>query len=380
MLNAITLAQNLIKRPSVTPNDEGCLDYIEHLILTMGGTCERFDKQGTSNLLVKIGSGSPVFCFAGHTDVVPPGISDGWDFDPFDPVIHNNKLYGRGVSDMKGAIAAFLYALDCFINSKKTFGTIYLALTSDEEGPALHGTQYIVEILKTRHIEFDMCLVGEPTNPSYLGEMVKIGRRGSLNGTLTVYGKQGHVAYPDDAKNAIPVMLSLCNFLQNITLDKGFEAFDPSHLEFTSIDVNNPTTNIIPGTATCSFNIRFNPSFTKDSLINFLQESLKKEAKRLKIDELWQVTFSGNAQPFLCKSIKNQNIVTQAIHHVTGKTPIISTSGGTSDARFLKDLGPTIEFGLHSNQAHQVNENIPLDDITELSKIYEKILQLFFAS
>ncbi len=380
MIDVVELTQSLIKRPSITPNDHGCMDSIQQLVLKMGGSCERFDHGGVSNLLAKFGQGNPVFCFAGHTDVVPPGMSDGWMFDPFEGVVDKGNLYGRGVSDMKGAIAAFLGALDSFFSSNKPFGTIYLALTSDEEGPALHGTLHLLEIMKDRNITFDMCLVGEPTNPRYLGEMIKIGRRGSLNGVLTICGQQGHVAYPNDAQNPIPALLHLCGYLQNLTLDRGYESFEPSHLEFTSIDVGNPTTNLIPGKARASFNVRFNPNFTKNSLISFLKDSIHNEAEPLGINQTWDLEFSGNAEPFLCINHNNQNIVVQAIESVTGEKPVISTNGGTSDARFLKDLGPTIEFGLHSDQAHQVNENVPTHDIIQLSKIYENILTLFFAS
>jgi len=372
MIDAISLAQDLLRCPSVTPDDAGCLDLVESWLNPLGFMCHRLPFGKVDNLYARLGTASPNFCFAGHTDVVPPSDPSLWKHPPFNAVIEDGILYGRGVVDMKGAIAAFVAAVADFLKTPSFRGSISLLLTSDEEGPAIDGTCRVVEWLQSRKERIDACLVGEPTNPERVGQMIKIGRRGSLNACLTISGKAGHVAYPHLAKNPIPPLLAYLADLTAAPLDEGMEGFDPSNIEITTIDVNNPTSNVIPYQANAGFNIRFNPLHTDDSLTHFLRQ----RAQKITLPYDLAIRTSGEA--FLCRDPDLQKCVSEAVQSVTKMTPIFSTSGGTSDARFLKDICPTLEFGLINATAHHVDECIAIDEITTLSHVYRKVLDEYF--
>lgn len=364
MIDVVNLTQELIRFQSITPKQEGCLDYIATVLEGLGFTCTRLPFAEVDNLYARRGQTGPNFCFAGHVDVVPVDPIDQWQYPPFAGHIDNGTLYGRGVVDMKGAIAAFIAAVSAVGNQCQ--GSLSLLLTSDEEGPAEHGTVKVIEWLQAQGEAINACLVGEPTNPSYVGEMVKVGRRGSLNATVTVNGIAGHVAYPENSDNPIPRLLALLNEATTHSFDNGYEHFDPTHLEVTTIDVGNPTTNVIPAQATAKINIRFNPNHNAASLTTWLETVCGRYGAHLKIK------VSGEA--FLCQNASLKRALTEAITAVCGKEPKISTSGGTSDARFLKDICPVIEFGLVSKTAHHVDEHIAVEEIRLLQKVYEAVL------
>jgi succinyl-diaminopimelate desuccinylase len=378
-VDPIFLLQELIKLPSVTPKDAGCLDLIESYLKPLGFMCHRLpfgrdDPQATDNLYARWGTSGHNFCFAGHTDVVPTGDLNRWSVGPFGAEIKNDCVYGRGAVDMKGSIAAFVAAVAEVITKYSPKHSFSLLLTSDEEGPATFGTKKVIEWLKAKGEVIDSCIVGEPTNPKTLGEMVKIGRRGSLNAKITLQGKQGHVAYPHFALNPIPALLAYLTDLLRETLDQGTDFFMASNLEVTSIDVSNLATNIIPEQATAQLNIRFNSLHTGRSLIEFLESKMEKirltHHKGLK----WSLETTISGESFITKDVKLQNMITQSIQAVTGLTPKLDTSGGTSDARFLKDICPVIEFGLISDQAHQIDEHVSIKDMVNLTSIYREIL------
>jgi succinyl-diaminopimelate desuccinylase len=327
---------------------------------------------GVSNLYAHIGQSLPSFCFAGHIDVVPAGNIEDWIFHPFKGEVVGDLLYGRGVVDMKGSIGSFLSALEDFIPFFKK-GSISLILTSDEEGMALHGTRFVVDQLKKENVAFDAILVGEPTNPYILGEMIKIGRRGSLNVHGTIKGKGGHVAYPKDACNPIPLVLPFLSHILSVQWDDGCEGFDPSTLQITSLYTDSFATNVIPSEVSFSFNIRFNPKHTLGSLTSKIYEIFYYHGLEGNLD------IKLSAEPFISSSTTAfLNIVQSCVKDLTKKQPMLSTSGGTSDARFLKDLGPVIEFGLISEQAHKVNEHVKIQDLIDLKTIYFGILESLF--
>lgn len=305
-------------------------------------------------------------CFAGHTDVVPVG--EGWTQAPFAGDVREGVLYGRGASDMKGAIAAFVAAV---ARQKPVNGSVSLLITGDEEGPALHGTRKVLEWLRERGEVLDACVVGEPTNPRALGDMIKIGRRGSLNGTLTVWGTQGHVAYPHLADNPIPRLLTLVGSLLADRLDEGNDHFQPSNLEITSIDVGNAATNVIPGRATATFNVRFNNEYSGESLIRWITERLQKACPEL---EHWELKTSLSGESFLTPPGRLSAVVAGAVAAVTGREPELSTTGGTSDARFIKDYCPVVEFGLTGATMHKVDECCSVADLEALAQIYQKVI------
>ncbi|MBY0462354.1 MAG: succinyl-diaminopimelate desuccinylase [Alphaproteobacteria bacterium] len=372
-LDPVTLTQNLIQRPSVTPNDGGCLDLVAEHLEEMRFTCHRLPFGEVSNLYARLGTAEPNFCFAGHTDVVPIGDLSKWSVDPFGGVIKDGYVYGRGAVDMKGAIACFIAAVSEVLSKGPFKGSISLLLTSDEEGPAHDGTIKVIEWLKSKGEKLSACLVGEPTNPKELGQMVKVGRRGSLNAKITAIGRSGHVAYPHFAVNPIPPLLDYLQSLLEKPLDEGMEDFDPSNLEITSVDVGNPTTNVIPDTAIAQLNVRFNPAYTGQSLTAHLETVLEKVKSKHKTKWILDTKISGEA--FLTHHPVLRQLVGNAVHEITGKIPEFSTSGGTSDARFLKNICPVMEFGLINAEAHQIDEKVRVEDLVMLTNIYERILE-----
>jgi succinyl-diaminopimelate desuccinylase len=372
VIDALALAQALIRRPSVTPKDAGALDVLEAVLKDIGFTTHRLPFGDIDNLYARLGDTSPHFCFAGHTDVVPVG--EGWNTDPFAAEVKDGMLYGRGAADMKSAIAAFVAAA-ARIGTPK--GSISLLITGDEEGVAVNGTVKLLEWLKARGEKIDHCVVGEPTSVGQAGDTLKIGRRGSINFKVTVTGVQGHVGYPQKAKNPIPVLAELVTQLAAHKLDKGNDHFDPSTLAFTSMDVGNDTTNVIPGEARAAFNIRFNDKHTPDSLINWVQDRSQRIAQQSGC--AITVTSQTSGVSFLTAPGKFTQLVSDTVSSVTGQSPFFSTSGGTSDARFIKDICPVVELGLAGGTMHKADECVPVAEIAALTNIYEALLKAYFA-
>ncbi|OHC74680.1 MAG: succinyl-diaminopimelate desuccinylase [Rhodospirillales bacterium RIFCSPLOWO2_12_FULL_58_28] len=378
MIDPLELSRALIRCPSVTPEDAGALDVLTKALEGIGFTCRRlkFSTDGTpdvDNLYARIGSAAPNFCFAGHTDVVPAG--DGWSHGPFDGAVSGDRLYGRGAADMKGAIACFVAAASRFIKEKGVDfgGSISLMITGDEEGPAVNGTARILEWAKEQGETIDDCVVGEPTNPKQMGDLIKIGRRGSLNGRLTVYGTQGHTAYPELADNPIPRLMRMMTVLNFAQLDDGVaKYFDPTRVAITSFDVGNPTTNMIPSKAAAAFNIRFNDKHTGERLIENIKQRFDKEQCRYELE----TEISGEA--FLTRPGPLSKLVSAAVEKVTGRTPDYGTGGGTSDARFIKNYCPVVEFGLIAETAHKVDEHVAVADLATLTGIYQAVLDGYF--
>ena len=329
------------------------------------------------NIYAKLGNKGPNLCYAGHTDVVPPGNIKDWTVNPFKPTIKKNHLIGRGANDMKSSIACFVSAVEKFLKKNKKFdGSISLLITGDEEGFAINGTKKVVDYLKKKKEKIDFCIVGEPTNPNKLGEMIKIGRRGSISGTIVIFGSQGHVAYPHLSNNPVNTLVKICKKLNEKRLDKGNKNFQPSNLEFTSINVDNKATNVIPATARAQFNIRFNNIHTSSSLkkkINLIVKNLSKKNKcKFKID------FHISGESFLTKPNKTIYMAKNIIKKITGITPVFSTTGGTSDARFIRKISPCLEFGLVNKTMHKIDECVSLKDLKNLTKIYQYILEDYF--
>jgi succinyl-diaminopimelate desuccinylase len=372
VIDALALAQALIRRPSVTPKDAGALDVLEAVLKDIGFTTHRLPFGDIDNLYARLGDTSPHFCFAGHTDVVPVG--EGWNTDPFAAEVKDGMLYGRGAADMKSAIAAFVAAA-ARIGTPK--GSISLLITGDEEGVAVNGTVKLLEWLKARGEKIDHCVVGEPTSVGQAGDTLKIGRRGSINFKVTVTGVQGHVGYPQKAKNPIPVLAELVTQLAAHKLDKGNDHFDPSTLAFTSMDVGNDTTNVIPGEARAAFNIRFNDKHTPDSLINWVQDRSQRIAQQSGC--AITVTSQTSGVSFLTAPGKFTQLVSDTVSSVTGQSPFFSTSGGTSDARFIKDICPVVELGLAGGTMHKADECVPVAEIEALTNIYAALLAAYFA-
>jgi succinyl-diaminopimelate desuccinylase len=378
-IDPVDLARALIRCPSVTPTDAGALDVLQRALEGLGFACRRltFSAPGTpdvDNLYARFGRGRPNFGFAGHTDVVPVGDRARWTVDPFAAEIRDGRLWGRGAADMKSAIAAFVAASARFIEGAdgRPNGSISLLITGDEEGPAINGTAKVLEWMRREGEALDACLVGEPTNPKALGEMVKIGRRGSLNGVLTVHGIQGHSAYPENADNPIPRLIKMLATINDAPLDPGTAHFQPSSVTITSVDVGNEASNVIPAAARARFNIRFNDRHTGESLKRLLHDRCRAVGGRFNLD----VAVTGEA--FLTPPGPLSEIVVRAVSAVTGRTPELSTTGGTSDARFIKDHCPIAEFGAINETAHKVDENIALVDIHRLVDIYGAVLDRYF--
>ena len=375
----IILTKALISCRSVTPHNDGAIEQLSHWLSEMGFKCDilNFKEDGTDdvlNLWARIGNEEgPALCFAGHTDVVPEGDETRWSTDPFAANEIDGKIIGRGATDMKGAIASFVSATKKFLDERENFaGSISFIITGDEEGIAINGTKKLLNWMQENSISFDDCIVGEPTNPKRLGEMIKIGRRGSVNGVLTVDGQQGHVAYPHLAKNPIPMLLNILNNLTSDQLDQGNEHFQPSNLEITSVDVGNKATNVIPQSASARFNIRYNDNFNSETI----EDEINKRLENFKNNFSLKLEHSGDS--FLTKPGKLVNDLSEIIFNKTGINPDLSTSGGTSDARFIKNYGNVVEFGLISETMHQIDESVAVKDINDLSEIYYEVLKKYF--
>jgi len=380
-INPAALAAELIRRPSVTPKDEGVLSIVAGYLEDLGFTCHRlvFGGDGSDaidNLYARLGEGRPNLCFAGHTDVVPPGAREAWSFDPFSASLRDGALWGRGAVDMKGAIAAFIAAVERWLAERSSgfAGSISLLITGDEEGAGVHGTKRVLEWCAARGEALDACLVGEPTSATALGDMIKIGRRGSLTGRLTVHGVQGHTAYPHLADNAAHRLVAMLYPLTSAELDHGSEHFQPSTLQVSTIDIGNPATNVIPAVARAVFNIRFNDRWTGETLKHWIAEQLGAVGGNYELE----VTVSGES--FLVRPGVVADPLAEAIRRVTGRVPELSTTGGTSDARFLHAYCPVAEFGLVGRTMHQADERVDLADLVALTEIYRTFLDLFFGN
>ena len=379
MVDALILAQKLIRCPSVTPEDAGALGVLGGELKALGFVCHplRFEDKDTpaiENLYARFGSESPNFCFAGHTDVVPPGAN--WKHGPFEAVIEDGVLYGRGAADMKSAIAAFVAASARVIAAGPVKGSISLLITGDEEGPAINGTAKMLAWLKDRNETLDHCVVGEPTSATKAGDTLKIGRRGSVNFRITVEGQQGHVGYPAKAKNPIPALAQLVTQLSEHLLDKGNAHFEPSTLSFTSMDVGNDATNVIPREARAAFNIRFNDKHTAESLINWVKDRSDRLARESGSEV--KITHQVSGPSFVTVPGKFTQMVSDTIAGVTGQAPFFSTTGGTSDARFIKDFCPVVELGLAGATMHKTDEAVAVSEIAALTDIYAALLTAYF--
>jgi succinyl-diaminopimelate desuccinylase len=378
-IDPVDLAAELIRRPSVTPKDEGTIAYLAGVLERLGFRCDiqEFTEPGTDpivNLYARIGTTGRNLCFAGHTDVVPPGPLDAWKIAPFAGAIDGDTLHGRGAADMKGAIACFAAAVARFIEARgREFGgSISLLITGDEEGVSINGTKKMLEYLAAGGEKLDACIVGEPTNAKELGDMVKIGRRGSMNGYLTVRGVQGHTAYPHLADNAAHRLTAMLHALIAEPLDEGSAHFQPSTLQIATIDIGNTAANVIPGTARATFNIRFSDRWTSASLKAWIKEKFDA------IGGSYTVDYHVSGESFLVPPGEVSELLTAAIKRVTGRTPELSTTGGTSDARFIQHYCPLAEFGLVGLTMHKVDERVPLADMAQLTDIYRTMLDLYF--
>jgi succinyl-diaminopimelate desuccinylase len=373
-MSVIEIAKKLISCPSVTPADAGAQDYLAGYLKNLGFEVFHLPFADVPNIFARLGSGGPHICYAGHTDVVPPGPAGQWTYGPFAPTIADGILYGRGASDMKGSVAAFAAAAAAYINQHgKPAGSISMLITGDEEGPAIHGTVKVLEWMAQHGHIPDVCLVGEPTNPDHLGQEIKIGRRGSLSGSITVQGKQGHVAYPKLADNPVPKLVKLLDALASHRFDKGTKFFQPTNLEITTIDVGNTATNVIPNSAKAMFNVRFNDKWTSASI----QEKIR--AVLDKTNQPYTVDFRGDSsKSFITKPGAWSELVRRAVKDITGKTPEYTTNGGTSDARFVADYCPVVEFGPVNATIHQVDENAGVAVLEDLVRVYVRMLELYF--
>jgi succinyl-diaminopimelate desuccinylase len=381
-LDAVALSQALIRCPSVTPQDAGALGVLEAALTPLGFACKRLrfeaaDTAPVENLYARIGSGGPHFCFAGHTDVVPVGDAGQWRHDPFGAGIVEGTLYGRGAVDMKSAIAAFAAAAERHLSKGALKGSISLLVTGDEEGIGINGTKKMLGWLSENGERIDHCIVGEPTSSATSGDTLKIGRRGSINFRVAVRGVQGHVGYPHRALNPIPILAVLVNRLSGEPLDNGTPHFEPSTLAFTSVDVGNEATNVIPAEAIARFNIRFNDLHTPETLKHRVEIKAKEVADEMGGEISVISRTSGVA--FLTQPGPFTELVSEAVAKVTGSKPEFSTSGGTSDARFIKDHCPVVELGLSGTTMHKIDECVPVSEILRLTDIYESVLDAYFA-
>jgi succinyl-diaminopimelate desuccinylase len=380
----LALAQGLIRCPSVTPHEGGALGFLAQVLGDAGFEVHRpvFSEPGTpdvENLYARWGTGRPYLLFAGHTDVVPPGDAGAWTHDPFGGVIERGELHGRGAVDMKGGIACMAAAALSYLAAHPDFaGSIGFLITGDEEGPAVNGSVKLLQWAHARGERFDHCILGEPTNPDRLGDMIKIGRRGSLTGRLQVHGRQGHVAYPHLADNPIRGLLRLLDALQAAPLDGGTEHFGASNLEVTTVDVGNAASNVIPAEARAVFNIRFNDLWTPESLEAELQRRLHAAAGNAVRYTL--TVEPTNAVAFMTEPDAFVGFMADAIEAETGLRPALSTTGGTSDARFIKSYCPVVEFGLVGQTMHQVDERVPVADLERLAAIYRGVLERYFGA
>ncbi|NNC35901.1 MAG: succinyl-diaminopimelate desuccinylase [Acidimicrobiales bacterium] len=379
VINPVQFAADLIRCPSVTPKNAGALDLLQDALEELGFNCTRYPFEEVDNLYARLGTKAPNFCYAGHTDVVPVGDASDWEHEPFGGLIRDGILWGRGAADMKGGIASFVAAVSANLADGWTpNGSISFLITGDEEGPAVNGTVKVLDAIAARGEKIDHCLVGEPTNPNTLGAMIKIGRRGSLNGVITATGTQGHVAYPDLAGNPVPALLKVLTALTTKKLDDGNENFQPSNLEVTSIDVNNPAHNVIPAAATAKFNIRFNTEHDGQDLLRWINREIAGVEKEFEGKIEADLRLPG--LPFLTTPCRFTDTLSEAVKSVTGRKPELSTSGGTSDARFITNFAPVVEFGLIGATIHKVNEHARVEDIENLTEIYKRLLIAYFAS
>ncbi|UFW50234.1 MULTISPECIES: succinyl-diaminopimelate desuccinylase [Bradyrhizobium] len=387
MTDALSIARDLIRCPSVTPADAGALGVLERALTAAGFTCHRvtFSEEGTAdvdNLYARIGTEGPHITFAGHTDVVPPGDESAWSVGAFSGEVKNGYLHGRGAVDMKGGIAcsvaAVLEHLAANAGKLRTDGTgsISFLITGDEEDVSINGTIKLLKWAAERGEKFDHCVLGEPSNVETLGDTIKVGRRGSQSGTLYVDGVQGHVAYPHRASNPVPDISRLIVAISDEPLDHGSAQFQASNLEFTSVDVGNKASNVIPGEARAKFNIRYNDNHTQASLRELVETRLAKACgNRIKARIVWE---PSNSNVFVTKPGPFTDLAVSAIEEVTGRKPELSTSGGTSDARFISSYCPVIEFGLVGQTMHQVDERVPVTDLEKLTQVYRGILTRYF--
>ena len=381
-INELQLAKELIRFPSVTPVDAGVMSFLEKKLKQLGFKTKVLEfreknSKPVKNLYARLGNKSPNFCYAGHLDVVPAGNLKDWTVNPFKPSIKKGHLIGRGANDMKSSIAAFVAAISNFIENYSDFkGSISLLVTGDEEGVAINGTKKVVKYLKKRKEKIDFCLVGEPTNPSKLGEMIKIGRRGSMNGKLTITGVQGHVAYPHRANNPSTALVQILKEIKDIKFDQGTKDFQATNLEITKININNIADNVIPGLATATFNIRFNNKHSSTSLKNKVNKVIKKISAKNK--SKYKIEYSVSGEAFLTNPNKTTFMIQDIIKKITKIKPKLSTTGGTSDARFIRKIAPCLEFGLVGKTMHKVDEAVSLSDLKKLTLIYSNILKNYF--
>ena len=381
-INELQLAKELIRYPSITPIDAGVMKFLEKQLRKLGFKTKilEFKEKNTKpvkNLYARLGTKGPNFCYAGHLDVVPAGNLKDWTVNPFRPSIKKGHLIGRGANDMKSSIAAFVSAVSIFVkNNKKFDGSISLLITGDEEGIAINGTKKVVEYLKKRKEKINFCLVGEPTNPNKLGEMIKIGRRGSMTGRLSIIGIQGHVAYPHRANNPSTALVQILKELKEIKFDKGTKDFQPTNLEVTKINIDNTADNVIPGLANATFNIRFNNKHSSNSIKTKINKILKKICHKNKSN--YKIEYSVSGEAFLTKPNQTTYMIQDIIKKITKIKPELSTTGGTSDARFIRKIAPCLEFGLVGKTMHKVDEAVSLGDLKKLTLIYSNILKNYF--
>ncbi len=381
-INELQLAKELIKFPTVTPIDAGIMKFLEKKLKTLGFKTKILEfkeknNKPVKNLYAKLGNKEPNFCYAGHLDVVPAGNLKDWTVNPFKPSIKKGYLIGRGANDMKSSIAAFVSAVSNFVRNKRKFnGSISLLITGDEEGAAINGTKKVVDYLNKKKEKIDFCLVGEPTNPNKLGEMIKIGRRGSMTGRLSIIGVQGHVAYPQRANNPSTALVQILKELKEIKFDNGTKDFQPTNLEITKIDIDNSADNVIPGLANAKFNIRFNNKHTSSSIKKKIDKIIKKISNKNK--SKYKIDYSVSGEAFLTKPNNTTFMIRDIINKITKIKPQLSTTGGTSDARFIRKIAPCLEFGLVGKTMHKVDEAVSLADLKKLTIIYTNILQNYF--
>ena len=373
----IPLSQPLIRQPTLNPCHDGAQDVLADALESLGFRTKRYHFDGVDNLYARLGGAAPNFCFAGHTDVVPVGDAAGWTVDPFGAEIRNGIMYGRGTSDMKGAIAAFVSAAARYLaDHGAPQGSISLLITGDEEGPGLHGTRRLLPAIIADGETIDHCIVGEPTSEDTIADIVKNGRRGSLNAVIKAVGKQGHAAYPEKSANPMPVLLDALQKLRNMKLDDGSPGFQPSNLEITTIDVGNAAHNVIPAQATAKFNIRFNPNHTGDALMKRISDLVSTTERGVTVTVDQRVT----GEAFYTKPGILTDLIVAAVKAETGRDPALTTGGGTSDARYIKDVCPVAELGVRNEMAHKVDECIPVDEIETLCRIYYRLLASYFAA
>ena len=382
IINELQLSKDLIRFQSITPKDLGAIGFLSKKLKKLGFNCKILEFKGKGskpikNLYARIGKKGPNLCYAGHTDVVPPGNLKDWTVNPFKPSVKKKYLIGRGANDMKSSIACFVAAVSQYLQKKKKIqGSISFLITGDEEGYAINGTKKLVDYLKRKKEKIDFCIVGEPTNPNKLGEMIKIGRRGSLSGKIEIVGTQGHIAYPHLSNNPINTLVAICKKLKERKLDKGNKSFQPSNLEFTSINVDNKAHNVIPARARAQFNIRYNNLHTSSSLKKKIDLIVKKISNKNKCK--YKIDYIANGEAFLTKPGKTILMIKKIIKKITKINPKFSTTGGTSDARFIKKIAPCMEFGLVNKTMHRVDECVSLIDLKKLTKIYNSILVEYF--